>query len=74
MQQSHTKLTLLGGNNKSRIGASANLIEHTNEKGKKTSLLIDLGALFPNGDFSNSVFVPDAIKYFGYNPLKNQTN
>ena len=74
MQQSHTKLTLLGGNNKSRIGASANLIEHINEKGKKTSLLIDFGALFPNGDFSNSVFVPDAIKYFGYNPIKNQTN
>lgn len=74
MQESHTKLALLGGNNRSRIGASANLIEHMNEKGKKTSLLIDLGALFPNDDFKNSIFIPDVIKYLGYNPQKNQIN
>lgn len=74
MQQSYTKLTLLGGNNRARIGASSNLIEHINEKGQKTRILIDLGVLFPNGDFSNSVFVPDVIKYLGYNPIKNQTN
>ena len=74
MQQSYTKLTLIGGNNSSRIGANAHLIEHINEKKEKTSILIDLGALFPGSNLQNAVLVPDVIKYLGYNPTKSQLN
>ena len=74
MQQSYTKLTLIGGNNSSRIGANAHLIEHINEKKEKTSILIDLGALFPGANLQNAVLVPDVIKYLGYNPTKSQLN
>ncbi len=74
MQQSHTKLTLVGGNNASRIGANAHLIEHFNEKKEKTSILIDLGALFPGNDLQNAVLIPDVVKYLGYNPTKSQLN
>ncbi len=74
MQNSHTKIHILGGNNNSRIGASAQLIEHENELGDTTKILVDLGALFPSKHFSNTHFIPPVTQYLGYNPPKNELN
>ena len=72
MENSHTKLTILGGNNNNHIGASAQLLEHTNEKGHITRIMIDLGSLLISEERRNGHLVADATKYLGYNPPKNQ--
>lgn len=74
MQNSHTKIHILGGNNNSRIGASSQLIEHENEWGNMVRILIDLGALFPSSHYANTHFVPPVTQYLGYNPPKNGNN
>ena len=70
MKHHPTKIEFLGGNNTEKIGASCQLITHTNEKGETTRVLFDLGALFSPPSLENLSFTPDVLKYLTYAPEK----
>ena len=65
MGDSATKIILEGGNNKDRIGGSSTIIVHTDEKGKVTKVMYDLGALFAPENLPVGSFVANVTKHLG---------
>lgn len=71
MKHHYTTVEFLGGNNKDKIGANAQLLTHQDETGNITRILFDLGALFFQSERENLSFTPDILKYLVYLPNKN---
>ena len=66
------KISFLGGNNYSRIGANAHLYEQINNHKVTSRFLIDCRALFYTGKNKELKIVPDIIKYLDFCPLKQE--
>lgn len=66
------KISFLGGNNYSRIGANAHLYEQINNHEVTSRFLIDCGALFYTDKNKELKIVPDIIKYLDFCPLKQE--
>ncbi len=70
----HTKLIFKGGNNQQKIGASSHIIEHTNENGDISRIMIDLGILFTPENKSISCITPDISTYLGLDKKMRETH
>lgn len=66
------KLSFLGGNNYSRIGANTHLYEEIRNGQVNNRFLIDFGALFFNDGSKDLKIMPDIIKYLDYCPTKKE--
>ena len=63
-EQSGTKLHFVGGVNRDRIGGNCSIIEHTDEEGKTSRVMFDLGTMFTpyNSGFNSAL--PNVEDYF----------
>jgi len=59
-----TKLNFIGGVNNDRIGGNCSIIEHTDETGKVTRIMFDLGTMFTPYESGFDSALPNVEDYF----------
>ena len=68
-----TKIEFIGGVNDDRIGGNCSVIEHTNESGKVTRVMYDMGAMFAPYESGFEAAYPNLEDYFDrVNPVSGE--
>ncbi len=71
-QQPKTLLTFIGGVNKDRIGGNCQVIEHTDEKGQTTRIMVDLGSVFTPYETGFTAAYPNVDDYLNRQDFKTK--
>ena len=64
MAKAQTVLRFIGGVNKDRIGGNCSVVEHTDEKGRTSRIMFDLGSMFTPFESGFVAAYPNVDEYF----------